>query len=312
MREILAYPPGVWHAPLGSLFCEKPEDYIYNRLSGRDDRRSMLLADREYLTQLESWILLQKPAGSLVISYEGFCDLEEVALRRMRAWALRQASLVVAIFYCRGPLDYASSAIGQQAQFGIPRGSCPPPVVPYREYIRRLQRVFGGDSLQIRPFRRGEGGWDVLADFFGSIGVAEHEAAWLDRQIQGVLVNRRVSAAAVAVAEGIIAELGNRDVTMTAHHFFWTFGRHLHRIDGPPLRLKPQEIEQVLNQAEPHTTCLENLCGIRFCEQTGDFQEVVSAERLAAEEAAEAVGRRAATAYVESLGCRESACLPDV
>ena len=73
----IVYPPGRWHAFLGSYFSENPTDYIYNRYLGEYDTNRIKKRDCQLLSEFESSILSAGTSEILLVSYEGFIGLEK-------------------------------------------------------------------------------------------------------------------------------------------------------------------------------------------------------------------------------------------
>jgi hypothetical protein len=170
---VLAYPPGEWHAQLGSYFCDNPLNYIFNIQVGSTDIEVIRNSDRRYFQKLQDWLNRVPVCETLLFSYEGFVDLDESSLENLKTFCEKFAETVSVMLYVRPPLAYAVSAISQRVKQGLstwPVGN--PPISAYKNFFEKTTAVFGKENICVRVFapdvlKNG----DVVADFCEVLGI---------------------------------------------------------------------------------------------------------------------------------------------
>lgn len=270
-KGLIAYPPGVWHAQLGSLFCDCPELYIFNTTRGQLDRAFLRQSDEQYMTFLKGWIDDAPPCDALIFSYEGFIDLNAVALRRLRAFCLTLAPEVLVVMYVRPPLSYALSNMSQRARMGIRLSlDYNLPVSPYKTFLERLTGAFGKEEICIRPFAREMlVNGNVVADFLSILGVSmDAVGEILDSTKQH---NSQLSWPAIRVAETVMDVLAERRNSLTLSTFFQKIGTYLGAIPGAHFRIPIEQAEIILAAAQPHSDYLAEEFAIVFDEALEKF-----------------------------------------
>ena len=268
----LVYPPGLWHAQLGSCFAEAPARYVFNRESGRQDEARIRAEDADYLRQQGEWLRAQAPARTLLLSYEGFIDLNRRELDALRSHLLQFAREVRVLLYVRPPLSYAVSAMSQRVKMGRHAwDDSAPPVHHFAERHARLTQAFGSAAVTVRAFSRERlAGGDVVLDFFQALGVPAAQAAHL-AGLQAS-ANESLSDRGLAFGEALQDGLAARGVRLAPSDFNNRFGALLGQIAGQPIRLSVAQIERIQAEFAPHAEVLASACGIRFEEDAARYQ----------------------------------------
>ena len=264
LREgIIAYPEGLWHAELGSCFASQPDKYVYNVLEPPRSRTSRRRRDHRYLQKLIGWLDDAPPCQTLVISYEGFPNLDPKGLDRLQNFCSDWAACVQAVFYVREPISYATSAYAQSIQFGIlPKN---PPLSDYHTVLQKITDTFSGNTLTVREWRPNEqSDWCVISDFLAVLGVNEAKK-FLDMDAPS---NRSISEEAVAFGKGIIRSLITAKSLLPASIFYEKFGNQLGLFPGDRFRLPHPDILRVQELSEEQNRYLTKNWGIYFLNPT--------------------------------------------
>lgn len=260
---IIAYPEGHWHAELGSCFASKPARYVYNVLEPPRSRTSRRRRDHRYLQNLINWLDDAPPCQTLVISYEGFPNLDPKGLRRLQNFCSEWAACVQAVFYVREPISYATSAYAQSIQFGILPKS--PPLSDYDTVLQKITDAFSDNTITVREWRPNEqSDWCVISDFLAVSGITEAKK-FLDME---VFNNRSISEKAVAFGKGIISSLIAAKSLPPASIFYEQFGNQLGLFPGDRFRLPHSDIVKLQELSEEQNRYLTKKWGIHFLKPT--------------------------------------------
>lgn len=279
-KELLAYPPGDWHAMLGSYFCDQPEHYVYNVLSSAGDVDFLKSEAQKYFSEINDWLVKIKPCRYLVFSYEGFNDLDEKALTKFKNFCEEWSDVVKVIYYVRPPLSYAVSVMGQRVKQGLNswvEGELP--VSHSKFYIERFLSVFGKNNLIIRLFQKNflEAG-DVVSDILCLIGLVDVKLKPVDTKSN----NESLSAIALQVGDLILKNLKKRGVNYSGNVFHRKYGNYLSKLKGPSVKLTSEQIELILNRTEDSTCYLSREFNLNFTEDTCSYLKDSDAEDLPA------------------------------
>ncbi|MCL4526994.1 MAG: hypothetical protein M1492_11170 [Gammaproteobacteria bacterium] len=258
------YPGGRWHAELGSCFCDQPEKYIFNELAGYKDRTRIRERDAIYLSRLRQEMELYTD-GLLVLSYEGFSNLDVSALQKMRDFISEYAETCEVVYYVRSPLSYAVSSMSQHVKMGKPclRGGVPP-ISPYSILLDRLSKVFGKNTLNVRKFEKDTlVNGDIILDFLSifklpddvSYAVASHSCD----------ANPSLSAEAFLIGQRIIELL--EECQMPREMYISRIGELLSKIKGSKLTLSAQQASDVRHASQMHCDYLKDEFGIIFADE---------------------------------------------
>jgi hypothetical protein len=293
----VGYPPGRRHARLGSASSTDPARFILNFEDGLSDPGAIAAADGAWLDAFESWLRESGGGRTLVLSYEGFLDVDAAGLVRLRQHAERLAEMVTVVVYVRPPLSYARSALSQRVRTGRPAWrDDDPPVRPHAELLGRVVEAFGHSHLEVRPFlpERLAGG-DVVLDFCTILGL---DAAALARL--GPLprrLNESLGEIGLACGEALRETLEAAGWRLPPSLFEDRFGARLATMGGEPLRLVTAQIEAVLRAHAPHGVYLRERFGIELAEDPEQHlrRDSPPAPQLAA---AAAEGRRLAAEFL--------------
>lgn len=280
---LVAYPPGRWHAQLGSVFCDFPEQYIFNSLRGVVDTEYLREHDRQYVDELKQWIKAAPKCEVLVFSYEGFVNLDENALRRFREFCEAFAEMVWVVLYVRPPLSYAVSVMSQRVKQG--RHSWPanaPPIAPYKTFLEKITPAFGKENVLVRLFSpEALKQNDVVADFMSILGVSEDI---VERMLAcNVRSNDSLSRPALCLGESMISILAERGVCLSDGEFHVKYGQHLSSIPGERIRLTAEQIKEIIAASRPHTEYLNRQFGIIFGKESNNYLRA-SGEKLSGQD----------------------------
>jgi Wzt C-terminal domain len=269
---LVAYPPGRWHAQLGSFFSDSPERYIFNSARGIVDTDYLRKVDRQYFDELTRWIAEAPKCDALLFSYEGFVDLDENALRRFKSFCESVGDALTVVLYVRLPLSYAVSVMSQRVKFGIlswPAGF--PPISPYRIFLEKMTSVFGKGNVRVRPFLQASlKNGNVVDDFLGLVGVPDDVAVKVSSS--AVRTNRSLSWPALRFGEALIANFKRLNLAISIPQFQEKYGQYLELIPGESIRLTADQIEEILIAARPHSEYLEQEHGISFREDVEPYR----------------------------------------
>jgi hypothetical protein len=263
---VLAYPPGEWHAQLGSYFCDKPLDYIFNIQVGTSDSDQIRDSDRLYFEKLERWLNQVPACESVLFSYEGFVSLDVIALGKLKTFCEQLADIVGVLLYVRPPLSYAISAMSQRVKQGIPVWPHDdPPIAPYKTFLDKMSAVFGKPNICVRSFTPDSlKNADVLQDFCATLGIP----AKLSEEIlsNAVVANESLSQTGLRFGELLKSTLVEKSLNFSEGEFYDKFGQHLSSIPGNKILLTPDQAEELLALTEPHSTYLKQQYDIVFNE----------------------------------------------
>jgi hypothetical protein len=255
---LVAYPPGQWHAQLGSVFCDHPENYVFNQLRGLSDGEALRESDRRYFHELNDWLQRVPDTESLIFSYEGFVDLDESALMKFRNYCTRFSDTIDVLLYVRPPLSYALSAMSQRVRQGLQSWDDDAlPIAPYRDFLTRLEHVFGKKHLIVRVFSKQalhEG--DVVSDFLRVAGIP---TSLLTTGPAGATpTNQALSFPAMKIGDTMISALKRLGRVFSADEFHHRFGRHLALVRGQRACLTAAQTDSILAHATVHTQYLSD------------------------------------------------------
>lgn len=297
----IVYPPGLWHAQWGSCFAEDPTRYVFNRESGRTDAERIHAEDAQYLREQDDWLAAQPATRCLLLSYEGFIDLNRRELDALRQHLLRFAREVRVMLYVRPPLSYAVSAMSQRVKMGRTAwDDAAPPVQHVAERHARLSQAFGESALTVRAFSRERLiGGDVVVDFFETLGLPADAARRL--AATQARSNESLSDRGLAFGEALSAELLVRGVQLAPSDFNNRFGAQLGQVAGSSIRLSPAQIERIETEFAPHAAVLAARCGISFEEDPQRFQYHEAGHEAAIREFARDMARLYLDAYLGPL-----------
>jgi SAM-dependent methyltransferase/glycosyltransferase involved in cell wall biosynthesis len=255
-RNGILYPQGRWHGQLGSYFSRNKLLYIYNRHAGNIDTATIIRSDEIYLTNLNRE-LRYSTCDTLVLSYEGFIDLQYNDLIALRDFLLSYADSIMIIAYCRHPLSFAPSEISQRCRMGVASGRDDPrnaPIPKFRDYFEKFEQVFGRENLLLSDFAKEllyE--HDVRLDFLVKLGLSELQLA--EFRLDDSRTNESLSAEAILLAEAMVKRLpaGFRN-----NVFFMRYNNLLDSIKGRPLTLSKSEEDLLMSASQPHLDYLKS------------------------------------------------------
>jgi hypothetical protein len=260
-RDILAqngilYPKGRSHGQIGSYFAESRPNYVYCQHSGILDINKRRASDNAYKERLER-TMFKSSLETLVLSYEGFVDLNLVELVRFREFLDKYARDVQVVGYCRHPLSFAPSEISQRCRMGVPTGlrdARDPPIPLFKDYFAKFQKTFGKEHIHLSDFAaervyRG----DVRLDFLNQIGLppVKHN----DLRIEDNRANESLSAEAAQIAEMMVHCCPRN---RRGNLFFMKYNELLSSIKGTPLVLSEADEAWIMEASEPHLSYLED------------------------------------------------------
>lgn len=266
----VAYPPGCWHAQLGSYFSDQPEKYIYNVLNGYGDVIDINKQDAAYFNEFCAWLDQTPDVEVLVLSYEGFISLDDDSIRKLIDFCRDIASEVYAVLYIRPPLSYAVSAMSQMIKsFELPFIDRLP-VFPYAEYITRLEKLFSSEYLIIKPFvKTALKAGDVVDDFFHIIGLDLEELKVVK---ENKVENKSISLTAYVAGSILISEMRAANLFFSGGIFYGNYGVLLESLEGNKIKLNQNQIDVVLEKSFASKSTLEKH-GVIWKEDREEFLE---------------------------------------
>jgi len=254
------YPQGRWHAQLGSYFSQNKAAYIYNKHAGNTDAAAIDSSDRAYITALRAE-LEKANCEYLLLSYEGFIDLQPSEIARFRDFLQSYGDDIRVLAYCRHPISFAPSEISQRCRMGVPLGRGDvhnSPIPKFKDYFSKFETVFGREQLNLSDFaiealhKR-----DVRLDFLAKLGLSDSQATKL--HLRNDRTNESLSAEAIVIGEAMAKRLppGAR-----GNLFFMRFNQLLDSIKGSPICLSRSEREEIMRAAQPHLDYLKASFGL--------------------------------------------------
>lgn len=256
---LIAYPEGSWHAQLGSCFASKPAAYVYNVLAPPLSRASRRRRDRRYLKNLTHWLDAAPPCEALVISYEGFPDLDPKGLLRLRNFCREWAARIQAVHYVREPISYATSAYSQSIQFGILPEA--PPIAHHQHQLEKIAGAFFDDSISVREWRpKDQSDWCVVSDFLAAIGHADARQSLQESKAN----NQVISAASIAFGKGVIGALEAARQLPPANIFYERIGSQFRLFPGDRFSLTSAEADDVRRRTSDQNQYLTDNWGVHF------------------------------------------------
>lgn len=308
---LVAYPPGVWHAQLGSAFCAFPEQYVFNQQRGVIDAEYLREADGQYVEELNQWIEAAPHCETLALSYEGFVDLDENSLRKFKDYCARLARIVTVVLYVRPPLSYAVSAMSQRVKQGHLAWSVNnPPIFPHKIFLEKIVRVFGKSHVCVRVFSPAtlEKG-DVVADFMTVLKVPE---TIVEKMLASeVRQNESLSCPAQRIGETLITLFAKRGLKICDGEFYYKYGQYLVAISGEAIRLTAEQVEELMAASRPHTEYLGEQFGILFNEEVNKYLRSGHEESFGQEPLLSSVGKVLADIALHDLQARQDFSSPD-
>lgn len=307
----VAYPPGVWHAQLGSVFSAFPEQYIFNQMRGVIDADYLREADGQYVEELNQWIKAAPKCESLVFSYEGFVCLDENALWKFKEYCAHLAKRVTVVLYVRPPLSYAVSAMSQRVKQGqLSWSDNDPPVFPSQIFLKTITSVFGKSNVCVRVFSPAtlEKG-DVVADFMTILKVPE---TIVEKMLGSeARQNESLSNPAQRIGETFITLLATRGIKICDGEFHKKYGQHLASIPGEAIRLNVEQVGKLFTASLPHTQYLEEEFGVIFDEDVNKYLRSGNEESSRQEALFFSVGKVLADIALPDLQVRQDFFSPD-
>lgn len=265
------YPEGRWHAELGSCFCEIPEEYIFNAQSGFTNRKIIRKRDETHLLKVRQE-LEQNKADILVLSYEGFVDLDKTSLIRFRNFIYEYAASCEVVFYARSPLSYATSAMSQRVKSGMYSWTIGnPPTFPTKSYLEKLEEVFGINHLIVRKFARDVlPNGDVVLDFLSILNLPDNVQNKVASSATSE--NPALSAEALLIGERIISLFGNNVPVQGI--FYSLFSTMLSEIKGEEIQLNPTQVKEIERVTNSDSDYLVKKFGISFAPELNKIEDM--------------------------------------
>lgn len=229
---------GANHSLLYLLFCEHPErehDMLKRGLGDTARARRWVSAR---LADLGAE-LAGTPARNVLISGEELCRLSSAGVERMRRFLAPHADRFRILCYVRDPFEFCVSDAQEALKGGLTLDEVArhPPICAYRSYLEKYLRIFGVDSVTVRPFERKRFPGDrLLGDFLGWIGLPDilaegerrvarpnssicHEAALILGYLNGrypPFLDGAVNPARALIAPGWLARIEGRPFGLPA------------------------------------------------------------------------------------------------
>lgn len=269
----VAYPPGRWHALLGSALNDNPTSYFFNKELGLENQDKIISErDDKYLNELNAWIETVPPCQSLVISYEGFVHLDKATFENLKYFLEKYANEVFVIFYIRPPLSYSLSAISQRIKSGRPSTSGgAPPVQKNKEKIKDVENVFGKNKIKAIKFdRESLKGKDIVCDFLYNLGVSDDVFQKLEKIDEE---NDSLSDKAIFVGDSVIKKMRYDGIlnALEGFHFYDLVGKHLSGYSGGKAKLDKEQVDLVLEGAKEESNFFLESYSIKLDENIEDY-----------------------------------------
>lgn len=281
-------PPDVaMHARFGSVFCNYPEQYIFNIENGITDVQTIKKLDSHFLNRVKEWLKNAPEYELIVFSYEGFISLDVNALRNLKEFCEEWADIINIFLYVRPPLSYAVSGFSQHIKFGGFNENTVP-LHKHKTSLEKVVSVFTKESIYLRVFERNLlKDKDVIADFLDVLGIADDIAKKVIVNMNSMdnkHINESLSLNGFLFGKHLAVLLKNNGLTWgSASDFYGQYGQHLNLIGGKErISLTIEQIDAILAKSKEHTEYLEQEFGITYKEKAQNYlltSDITSEER---------------------------------
>ncbi len=248
---------------LSIAFCET-EARAKNLFNA--DKEPWENGSKQYLEQLQRRVATTM-ADILVLSYEGLVHLNKAEFKSLYTFLHLLTEDVCVVMYVREPASYAISALSQRVKTGRRAWLVHPPVLKYRNYLRRIISVFGRENINVRLFDPKKfPSANVVLDFlsmpvFKSLQQLSNET--LEYSFEG---NPSFSETGILVGDRIVEILGSK--TPAPKCFRKLFMDDLYKLKGRKLMLSSSKFLLIKQLSACHTKFLRQEFDILFPEFT--------------------------------------------
>lgn len=259
-----AYPPGLDHTDFICTFCDDKVNNLYNRFYGIGDMDTINKNNEYFYNSVNEWIKKYAIGKKIIFSSEIFCDLSYGSLHDFKNYCHDLTNDIKVIMYARDPLSFALSSLSQHVKQGmipkITNHSCPK--IPYIDYIKKIDSVFGRESLEVYPFIKQTSEQNgVLSDFLDRVGITNSFFDKLDFVTNN---NKSLSREAFLLGTHIITQLKLAGVELPESTFYHYCGQYLERIVGEKICLSNAEQISVIEDTRDDCIFLKDNFGIDF------------------------------------------------
>lgn len=197
------YGPQLDHELMAVYFSAAAAKIDFSDSNAENDELEKRKNDAlQFISELE-FEIKNNSTQNLVLSYEGFLNMAENALHKLKKFLDIYSDDIEVIYYIRPPQSYARSAISQRIKSGNPSWEIHPPVNFYRPRLVMLADVFGKENIKVKKYDRLElRGGDVVIDFLHEIGLSAEAAGKLQKS--GLDVNAALSEEAILIGDEIV------------------------------------------------------------------------------------------------------------
>lgn len=265
----IVYAPDKWQPFLASYMAESDLNFGFNIETNQTNFKKTKERDNHYISRLKERIEKSKEGSTFVVSFEGFHQLNELQIKKMKEFFLFYTDDVKIIYYLRPPLSYAVSATSQCIRTGRLIQDHPP-VQPYKKYINRFLSCFEKKDIILKPFIKSKlTQEDVLIDFLSEIGINTNN----DIPKKIAQENESLSDIACNIGNEVIIKITK---FITENNIsIYTMGHHLNmellKIKGGKLKLTQNQAQSVLERANVNNKYIYDEFGLSLHEENESF-----------------------------------------
>lgn len=265
----IVYAPDKWQPFLASYMANSDLNFGFNIETNETNFKKVKERDFHYLSRLKERLKESKNGSNFVVSFEGFHQLDEPQIKKMKEFFLDYTDNIKIIYYLRPPLSYAVSATSQCIRTGRLIQEHPP-VQPYKKYIKRFLSCFEKKDIILRPFiKENLYQEDVLMDFLNEIGVKISNGIPKKTNQE----NESLSDVACHIGNEVIRKI---EPFITEKNIsIYTMGHHLNiellKIKGEKLKLTPKQAQSVLERANENSKYIYDEFGLSLHEKNEIF-----------------------------------------
>jgi len=243
---------------LAVAFCKS--DRRAGRLFNADKKRRG--ASKKYLNEVQNRVA-GTTADTLILSHEGLVKLNKAELIRLCSFLQALTESIHVVLYARPPGSYAISGMSQRVKTGRRAHLEYPPVIVYKDIIKRIVSVFGRECVELRRFdSKVFPSGDVVLDFLSMPVLKQLQN--LDRKplVNTFKGNPSFSRMGLLVGDRVLAILGAK--APVGQRFKALFAEDLYLLQGEKMALSPLQVLIIKTRSARHTKYLEREFGVVF------------------------------------------------
>jgi len=270
-RYQIAYAPENYHARIASFFSETPERITHN--VNNPHQKFRILDERYYEILIEYLInSIKNEANKLIISYEGFMQLNYKELSDMIIFLEHWSSNIFFVYYVRPPLSYACSAFSQMAKFGVST-EYKHPVQQHKSHLEKLIALVDKNNILVRHFDRNYlTNGCIVQDFLSLISHSENISTFIkENGFRMLESNKSLTNIAVKTSNEIVRSLYDRKINYSAAEYAAWLSEALESIEGEPVNLTEQQLERISSESTENIEFLRKEFSIDIIEKPESY-----------------------------------------